>query len=132
MCFYYQSKKISEQPCSNEVYSTVGRNTDTFPNRMKKIDSDLGICKNRIKFFLLRTKLISMETVGTHLTGPGRTCVWIQIVMFRSIRVDHTNCLQVTIKTHSFSTSPMIKVVSVCLLTTFLGIQCLILLLHVL
>ena len=28
--------------------------------------------------------------------------VWIQIGMFRSIRVDHTNCLQVDIKTHSF------------------------------
>jgi hypothetical protein len=26
----------------------------------------------------------------------------IQIGMFRSIRVDHTNCLQVVIKTHSF------------------------------
>jgi hypothetical protein len=26
----------------------------------------------------------------------------IQIVMFRPIRVDHTNCLQVAIKTHSF------------------------------
>ncbi len=26
----------------------------------------------------------------------------IQIVMFRPIRVDHTNCLQVDIKTHSF------------------------------
>ena len=26
----------------------------------------------------------------------------IQIGMFRSIRVDHTNCLQVAIKTHSF------------------------------
>jgi hypothetical protein len=26
----------------------------------------------------------------------------IQIVMFRSIRVDHTDCLQVAIKTHSF------------------------------
>jgi hypothetical protein len=26
----------------------------------------------------------------------------IQIVMFRPIRVDHTNCLQVSIKTHSF------------------------------
>ncbi len=27
----------------------------------------------------------------------------IQIVMFRPIRVDHTNCLQVVIKTHSFT-----------------------------
>ncbi len=27
--------------------------------------------------------------------------VRIQIGMFRPIRVDHTNCLQVTIKTHS-------------------------------
>jgi hypothetical protein len=26
----------------------------------------------------------------------------IQVVMFRSIRVDHTNCLRVAIKTHSF------------------------------
>jgi hypothetical protein len=26
----------------------------------------------------------------------------IQIGMFRTIRVDHTNCLQVDIKTHSF------------------------------
>jgi hypothetical protein len=26
----------------------------------------------------------------------------IQIGMFRPIRVDHTNCLQVAIKTHSF------------------------------
>ena len=26
---------------------------------------------------------------------------WIQIGMFRPIRVDHTNCLQVAIKTHS-------------------------------
>jgi hypothetical protein len=29
----------------------------------------------------------------------------IQIVMFRPIRVDHTNCLQVAIKTHSFMVS---------------------------
>jgi hypothetical protein len=38
-------------------------------------------------------------------TAPGtdsRIRHRIQIVMFRSIRVDHTNCLQVTIKTHSF------------------------------
>ncbi len=28
--------------------------------------------------------------------------IWIQIGMFRPIRVDHTNCLQVAIKTHSF------------------------------
>jgi hypothetical protein len=28
--------------------------------------------------------------------------VRIQIGMFRPIRVDHTNCLQVAIKTHSF------------------------------
>jgi hypothetical protein len=30
----------------------------------------------------------------------------IQIGMFRPIRVDHTNCLQVDIKTHSFIESP--------------------------
>ena len=30
----------------------------------------------------------------------------IQIGMFRPIRVDHTNCLQVAIKTHSFTTCP--------------------------
>jgi len=38
-------------------------------------------------------------------TAPGsdpRIRHRIQIVMFRSIRVDHTNCLQVAIKTHSF------------------------------
>jgi hypothetical protein len=36
---------------------------------------------------------------------PHRISHRIQIDMFRPIRVDHTNCLQVSIKTHSTSTS---------------------------
>ncbi len=42
----------------------------------------------------------------------------IQIGMFRPIRVDHTNCLQVTIKTHSFivATSSFNIVFQTCLL----------------
>jgi hypothetical protein len=35
---------------------------------------------------------------------PHRISHRIQIDMFRPIRVDHTNCLQVSIKTHSTST----------------------------
>jgi hypothetical protein len=45
-----------------------------------------------------------------HLIGPDFPSVetrhlgrGFQIGMFRSIRVDHTNCLQVAIKTHSLS-----------------------------
>jgi hypothetical protein len=44
-----------------------------------------------------------------HLIGPDFPSIetrqlgrGFQIGMFRPIRVDHTNCLQVTIKTHSF------------------------------
>jgi hypothetical protein len=38
-----------------------------------------------------------------HLQGPDpRIRHRIQIDMFRPIRLDHTNCLQVSIKTHSF------------------------------
>jgi hypothetical protein len=33
-------------------------------------------------------------------------CTWTQIGMFRPIRMDHTNCLQVAIKTLQFNTSP--------------------------
>ncbi len=41
---------------------------------------------------------------GKSASGPDpRISHRIQIGMFRPIRVDHTNCLQVTIKTHSFS-----------------------------
>jgi hypothetical protein len=40
---------------------------------------------------------------GKSASGPDpRIRNRIQIGMFRSIRVDHTNCLQVAIKTHSF------------------------------
>ncbi len=40
---------------------------------------------------------------GKSAPGPDpRIRHRIQIGMFRSIRVDHTNCLQVAIKTHSF------------------------------
>ena len=40
---------------------------------------------------------------GKTVTGPDpRIRHRSQIVMFRPIRVDHTNCLQVAIKTHSF------------------------------
>jgi hypothetical protein len=43
----------------------------------------------------------------------------IQIVMFRTIRVDHTNCLQVDIKTHSFIHTPFLQTIltweNVCL-----------------
>jgi hypothetical protein len=40
---------------------------------------------------------------GKSTSGPDpRIRHRIQIDMFRSIRVDHTNCLQVAIKTHSF------------------------------
>jgi hypothetical protein len=40
---------------------------------------------------------------GKSAPGPDpRIRHRIQIVMFRPIRVDHTNCLQVAIKTHSF------------------------------
>jgi hypothetical protein len=35
-------------------------------------------------------------------------CFRIQIGMFRPIRVDHTNCLQVVIKTHSFEKLPLL------------------------
>jgi hypothetical protein len=43
---------------------------------------------------------------GKVATGPDpRISHRIQIGMFRSIRVDHTNCLQVDIKTHSFTPS---------------------------
>ncbi len=39
---------------------------------------------------------------GKSASGPNpRIRHRIQIGMFRPIRVDHTNCLQVTIKTHS-------------------------------
>jgi hypothetical protein len=45
-----------------------------------------------------------------HLIGPDFPSIenrqsdrGFQIGMFRSIRVDHTNCLQVPIQTHSFS-----------------------------
>jgi hypothetical protein len=41
---------------------------------------------------------------GKSAPGPDpRIKHRIQIVMFRPIRVDHTNCLQVDIKTHSFT-----------------------------
>jgi hypothetical protein len=40
---------------------------------------------------------------GKVVPGPDpRIRYRIQIVMFRPIRVDHTNCLQVASKTHSF------------------------------
>jgi hypothetical protein len=44
-----------------------------------------------------------------HLQRPSRAGSWsedklrIQIDMFRPIQLDHTNCLQVDIKTHSYS-----------------------------
>jgi hypothetical protein len=42
---------------------------------------------------------------GKSAPGPDpRIRHRIQIGMFRSIRVDHTNCLQLAIKTHSFTT----------------------------
>jgi hypothetical protein len=44
--------------------------------------------------------------VQPHDEACWNTYVRIQIVMFRSMRVDHTNCLQVAIKTHSFVKLP--------------------------
>jgi hypothetical protein len=44
-------------------------------------------------------------SVGVMKEGPDpRIRQRIQIGMFRPIRVDHTNCLQVAIKTHSLKT----------------------------
>ena len=44
-----------------------------------------------------------VTSTGKSAPGPDpRIRHRIQIVMFRPIRVDHTNCLQVAIKTHSF------------------------------
>ena len=44
-----------------------------------------------------------VTSIGKSAPGPDpRIRHRIQIGMFRSIRVDHTNCLQVIIKTHSF------------------------------
>jgi hypothetical protein len=44
-----------------------------------------------------------VTSCGKSAPGPDpRIRHRIQIVMFRPIRVDHTNCLQVAIKTHSF------------------------------
>ncbi len=44
-----------------------------------------------------------VTSIGKSAPGPDpRIRHRIQIVMFRPIRVDHTNCLQVAIKTHSF------------------------------
>jgi hypothetical protein len=41
---------------------------------------------------------------GKSVSGPDpRITHRIEIGMFRPIRVDHTNCLQVDIKTYSFS-----------------------------
>jgi hypothetical protein len=51
-----------------------------------------------------------LRHIVPHIIGPDFPSVetrqlvrGFQIVMFRSIRVDHTNCLQVAIKTHSSS-----------------------------
>jgi hypothetical protein len=45
----------------------------------------------------------SSTSSGKAAPGPDqRIRHWIQMVIFRPIRVDHTNCLQVAIKTHSF------------------------------
>ncbi len=38
-----------------------------------------------------------------HLKIETRLITGTQIGMFRTIRLDHTNCLQVAIKTHSFN-----------------------------
>jgi hypothetical protein len=47
---------------------------------------------------------------GKSASGPDpRIRHRIQIGMFRPIRVDHTNCLQVAIKTHSFNPLPSWK-----------------------
>ncbi len=47
---------------------------------------------------------------GKSTSGPDpRIRQRIQIDMFRSIRVDHTNCLQVVIKTHSFNSVVIIS-----------------------
>jgi hypothetical protein len=46
--------------------------------------------------------LCSEEKVSTKAHGRGIQYNLIQIGMSRPIRVDHTNCLQVAIKTHSF------------------------------
>ncbi len=44
-----------------------------------------------------------VTSIGKSAPGPDpRIRHRIQIGMFRPIRVDHTNCLQVAIKTHSF------------------------------
>ena len=49
---------------------------------------------------------------GKSAPGPDpRIRHRIQIGMFRLIRVDHTNCLQVAIKTHSLSPLPRIRVI---------------------
>ncbi len=46
---------------------------------------------------------VPVTSNGKSAPGPDmRIRYRIQIGMFRSIRVDHTNCLQVVIKTHSF------------------------------
>jgi hypothetical protein len=47
-----------------------------------------------------------VTSIGKAAPGPDpRIRHRIQIGMFRPIRVDHTNCLQVDIKTHSFTHS---------------------------
>ncbi len=50
---------------------------------------------------VLENRLVTSS--GRDASGPDpRISHRIQVGMFRSIRVDHTNCLQVVIKTHSF------------------------------
>ena len=43
---------------------------------------------------------VTMASRFLKLVGSLPLEEWIQIVMFRPIRLDHTNCLQVSIKTH--------------------------------
>jgi hypothetical protein len=50
----------------------------------------------------LKRRLIYEYRCDERLKTKNEESTRIQIGMFRPIRVDHTNCLQVDIKTHSF------------------------------
>ena len=62
---------------------------------------------------------------GKSATGPDpRIRHRIQIGMFRPIRVDHTNCLQVAIKTHSFILKSLQQIVVLPLSRDVYKIRC--------
>ena len=67
---------------------------------MEGFDRVPGLSQGSRAFVALITPtLICRSSVSLSLY---RLIIRIQIGMFRPVRVDHTNCLQVVIKTHSF------------------------------